>query len=209
MPRILKFFQLDRCPHCNVSKPSLSLRVPFDTTDHANTIRRYWKVYTCAVCGGAVLAGSAAQDGEATESYPQGKVVSDEVPEPAHRFLKQAIETQHSPDSCILVCASAVDAMLKIKGYKEGTLNARIGKAAEDHLITSEMAEWAHQIRLDANDQRHADEAAKPPHDDDARRCIDFASALAEFLFVLPSRVTRGLNDKGSTGTPATSAQHT
>lgn len=55
------------------------------------------------------------------------------------------------------------------------------------------MARWAHEIRLDANNQRHADLNAALPTENDARKCIDFAMALAEFLFVLPERVERGL----------------
>jgi hypothetical protein len=39
-----------------------------------------------------------------------------------------------------MLSASAVDAMLKVKGYKSGSLYSRIDKAAEDHMITSEMA---------------------------------------------------------------------
>ena len=56
-----------------------------------------------------------------------------------------------------MLSASSIDAMLKSKGYKKGNLYKRIEKAAEDHLITSEMAKWAHQVRLGANDERHAD----------------------------------------------------
>jgi hypothetical protein len=81
--------------------------------------------------------------------------------------------------------------MLKDKGYKQGSLNSRIDEAAKN-LITSEMAGWAHEIRLDANDQRHADEAASLPTKEDAERLIEFASALAQFLYVLPARVARG-----------------
>jgi hypothetical protein len=132
-----------------------------------------------------------------TECYPEVKGVSEEIPEAARRFLKQAIETQFSPDASIMTCASAVDAMLQAKGLVDGTLNERINRAAGDHLITPEMAQWAHQIRLDANDRRHANASTKPPTGDDARRCVDFAVALGDFLFVLPSRVTRGLNDQG------------
>jgi hypothetical protein len=55
-----------------------------------------------------------------------------------------------------MLAASAVDAMLKHKNYTVGSLKDRIDKAAKDHLITSEMAAWAHEIRLDANDERHA-----------------------------------------------------
>ena len=91
-----------------------------------------------------------------------------------------------------MLAASAVDAMLKEKGYRDGNLNGRIKKAAENHLITEEMAIWAHEIRLDANDQRHADESAPLPSEVDASKVIEFASALAQFLFVLPARVQRG-----------------
>jgi hypothetical protein len=58
------------------------------------------------------------------------------------------------------------------------------------------MAEWAHEIRLDANDQRHSDEGAALPDQSDAQRVIDFTLALAEFLFVLPARVARGRTTK-------------
>jgi hypothetical protein len=82
------------------------------------------------------------------------------------------------------------------------TLNTRIDEAAKAHLITNEMAAWAHEIRLDANDERHADEDVPLPDQADARKCLDFALALAQFLFVLPARVERGRKD--ATPTPPT-----
>jgi len=57
------------------------------------------------------------------------------------------------------------------------------------------MARWAHEVRLDANEPRHADETTPLPTEDDARKCVDFALALAQFLFVLPAQVKRGLAD--------------
>jgi hypothetical protein len=91
-----------------------------------------------------------------------------------------------------MLVASSVDAMLKEKGLKGGSLYARIGEAATSHLITEEMKAWAHEVRLEANDQRHADEDASLPTQDDARRVIEFAQALAQFLFVLPAMVKTG-----------------
>ena len=93
------------------------------------------------------------------------------------------------------MCASAIDAMLKDKGLKEGRLYDRIDQAATKHLITPDMAKWAHQVRLDANDQRHADEAAPLPSQKDAGLCLSFALALAEVLYVIPARVTRGVEE--------------
>ena len=94
-----------------------------------------------------------------------------------------------------MLAASAVDAMLKAKGYTEGSLYSRIDKALADHLITPGMSMWAHKVRLDANDQRHADEDASLPDGDDARRSIDFAVALGQFVFALPARVDQGVAD--------------
>jgi hypothetical protein len=96
-----------------------------------------------------------------------------------------------------MLAASAVDALLKAKGYQKGTLNTRIKAAADAHLITEDMALWAHQVRLEANNPRHVDN--EEPHATPAAavQAVQFASELANILFVLPSRVTRGLKEAG------------
>lgn len=127
--------------------------------------------------------------------YPASLTVSESVPQAARDYLDQALSTLHAPAGSVMLSASSVDAMLKAKDYKEGSLYSRINQAATDHLITPGMATWAHQVRLDANDQRHADEQAALPTEYDARKSVEFALALAEFLFVLPARVNRGLED--------------
>ncbi len=83
--------------------------------------------------------------------------------------------------------------MLKTKNYIEGTLYSRINKATEDKLITEEMVKWTREIILDANEQGHDDEKINLPVKEDAERSIEFALTLAEYLFVLPSRVNKGL----------------
>lgn len=164
-------------------------------TAHA-TIRNFrwdWANYACASCGCVVLTQAISGAGnEVVEMWPTVASVPDSVPERARGYLTQAIASQHAPAGAIMLAASSVDAMLKTKGFREGSLNARIDQAAKEHLITDEMATWAHEIRLDANDQRHADESAQLPCGEDAGRVIEFAQALAEFLFVLPTKVTRG-----------------
>ena len=84
-----------------------------------------------------------------------------------------------------------MDALLKERGHKEGALYHRITQAAEKGEITKEMAALAHDVRLDANAERHADPTVPPPTAEDAQRCFDFAEALAEMLYVLPARVKR------------------
>jgi hypothetical protein len=140
-----------------------------------------------------VTASASSTAGEVQEIYPSPSEVDNALPPTAKNYLEQAINSLHAPAGAVMLAASSIDAMLKAKNYKEGNLHTRINKAAKDHLITSEMATWAHDVRLDANDQRHADEDASLPDATDARKCIDFALALGQFLFVLPARVERGL----------------
>ena len=194
MPNQAAQLELDRCPHCNRAMPTLQGVGEGDTKDHGGDHPRHWKLYRCSSCGGVTLtiAPGGKAGGAISEMYPPPQTVDEAVPTRARDFLFQAIESLHAPAGAVMLTASAVDAMLKDKGYKDGQLFNRINQARDDHLITKEMALWAHEIRLEANDQRHADEDAPLPNEVDANNVIEFAKALAEFLYVLPARVARG-----------------
>ena len=187
--------QLKRCPHCGIAGPYMP-HVHFANNTGGFFVHRspggettIWAAYACSSCRALVLA---EQTGGELVTYPSRLEVSLEIPDRARTYLEQALDSLHAPDGAVMLAASAIDAMLKAKGLKEGSLNARINDAARDHLITDEMAEWAHDVRLDANDQRHADDATWHATAEDAQLVIDFASTLAEILFVLPARVKRG-----------------
>jgi len=115
------------------------------------------------------------------------------IPERAREYLNQAVNSLSSPAGAVMLAASAVDAMLKAKNLRDGSLYARIDRAAAEHLITSDMAKWAHAVRLDANDQRHADDSSPLPIAADAKRAVDFALALGQFMVILPAKVQVGI----------------
>lgn len=182
-----------RCPHCNIANPNIIKNNEFATNNANKTNQRTWITYVCQSCGGAILGSRNQQSAQALELFPNSKVVHESIPDKARQFLSQSLETIHAPAGSIMLSASSIDAMLKDKGYKEGSLYKRIEQAVTDHLITEGMSKWAHQIRLEANDQRHADENAQLPTEQDAKRIVDFAFALAEFLFVLPHKVQNAI----------------
>jgi hypothetical protein len=195
MPLLESQLQLKRCPHCSVNSPSLFSISQFDTTDYTGKNARVWKNYYCSRCGGAILAAASKGSWGIIQMYPESIMVSDDIPKRAKEYLDQAIESIHAPSGSIMLAASSIDAMLKNKGYKEGSLFGRINEAAKKHLITEEMSKWAHQVRLDANEQRHFDDDVVLPNEADAKKTIDFALALAEFLFVLPCKINKGIED--------------
>jgi len=192
MAKLNNQLELNRCPYCQVDRPNLARIHAAETRSNDGTLLRFWGVYQCIRCGGLVCAAAPTNSADVTEVYPVAATVDDDLPARAKAYLEQAVASMHAPAGAVMLAASAVDAMLKSKGLTNGTLYSRIDEAAKTHLITPEMAAWAHEIRLDANDQRHADVNADLPTPEDARRVLDFAVALGQFLFVLPARVARG-----------------
>lgn len=95
------------------------------------------------------------------------------------------------------MAGSAVDAMLKNKGFETGSLYARIDQATVDGVLTRGMAEWAHSVRLGSNRPRHADEANPHVTPAEAQRSVDFAEALGNFLFVLTAQIEEAVSEAG------------
>lgn len=195
MAKLSSQLDLDRCPHCGVDRPLLHQLSQWETHNYLGENLRRWRVYQCSRCGGVVTAAASNFEGPVTECYPSVSEVDSTLPEKARAYLQQALSSLSAPAGAIMLAASAVDAMLKAKGYKDGSLYSRIDKASAEHMITPAMAQWAHDVRLDANDQRHADDTMPLPTPDEAKRAVDFAAALGEFMFVLPARVQRGISE--------------
>jgi len=195
-----------RCPHCGVSRPSMHLLSSHKTNyfDGKAHEQKSWSTYSCSTCGGVALTRTPTGSLYIDKMWPESATVSDAIPERAREFLTQALGSLNAPSGAQMLAASSVDAMLKEKGLKTGSLYARIGEAATSHLITAEMAEWAHEVRLDANDQRHADDNATLPTPEEAKKTIEFVQALAQFLFVLPAMVTRGRGKPAASAAKAT-----
>ena len=208
MSHLSSFLEMDSCPHCGKPHPTLEqARGEFLTTkNHKGLKDRWWGIYFCKSCGGVVTASAPRIPPSSNqphghpigEIYPSTPTISDAIPDKARKLLRQAQNSLHAPAGAIMLSASAVDAMLKEKGYTKDSLYKRIDQAAADHLITDAMAKWAHEIRLDANEQRHADVSATLPTEKDAKLTFDFAVAFAEYLFVLPAKVSRGIEGSKS-----------
>jgi hypothetical protein len=156
-----------------------------------------WGVFHCPTCGKAILGMGAPNEtvsnAEVIEIFPNQKEAHIDIPDIARQFLQQAYETLHAPDAAAVMAGSAVDAMLKAKGYGDGSLYSRIDAAVSDHLLTEAMGLWAHKVRLGSNRPRHAD--GENPHVSpaDAVQSVEFAEALGSFLFVLTARIERGI----------------
>jgi hypothetical protein len=176
-----------------VDMPNMVLNSKLSTSYDNKEEPKNWGVYICNRCGGVVLAVAYPPNEEIAAIYPNTDIADINLPEMVRYYLDQAMRSVSTPGSSILMSGSAVDQMLKEKGYTEGNLNSRIIKAVTDKVLTEEMGKWAHQVRLDTNSLRHADGSLTIPSMADAKLSIEFTKTLGDFLFVLPSKVSRGI----------------
>lgn len=187
----------ERCPHCATNMPTLELLWRSDLLQRGTAGPRHkWATYRCTRCGGVTLAKGVADESNdepgIVEVFPKNEQAHEDIPEPARTFLQEAVDTLGSPNASTVMSGSAVDAMLKELGLEEGSVYMRINEAVKRHVITASMGEWAHSVRLEANRPRHADKKAPTVSLEEAKQAVEFAKALAYFLFVLTSRVARG-----------------
>ena len=188
-----------RCPHCSVAIPNFE-QLWLGVSAIPNTSSgRFWATYRCMTCGGVILAKASldqsGKDATLNELFPATKNAHEDIPEPARKFLQQAIETRHAPDAAAVMAGSAVDAMLKELGYEDGSVYERIRTAVADHKLTEGMGAWAHEVRLGSNRPRHADRENPHVSPKEAAQSVEFAEALGYFLFVLTKRIERGTEE--------------
>tara|TARA_R110002124_G_scaffold286892_1_gene469062 strand:+ start:1674 stop:2351 length:678 start_codon:yes stop_codon:yes gene_type:complete len=202
------FLPLERCPQCSIANPNLQLEVIIYDKKTLEQSVSCWICYQCSTCHNLVsakanftkqqldhtpyMAIALAKGVPVDRIMPELKGVEDDIPARARSYLSQAIASLHAPDGSVMLSGSAIDAMFKEKGYKKGTVNERIKQAVTDGVLTEGMSEWAHAVRIESNNPRHAD--LESPHSSvaQAETMIAFAKALGEFLFVLPAKVERG-----------------
>ena len=151
---------------------------------------------TC--CAGLLLAQGAKAHPDNAQApiealYPTARRAAAEIPETARRFLQEAMETLHAPDAAAVMAGGAVDAMLKHLGFTEGSVYSDINQAVSDHILTPAMGKWAHKVRVDANRPRHADTEDPFVSVPEAHQSVDFCRGSRHYLFVLPSRIERGI----------------
>lgn len=191
---------LPRCPHCGVAKPNLQPAWHQQFVEGMGGFAGHvWGTFRCNSCNQFLLAAGVnnvnANNAPVAKIYPGMRRAAGELPDAARTFLQQAYDTLHAPDASAVMAGSAVDAMLKAKGFEKGSLYERIDQAVANHTLTKEMGDWAHWVRLGSNRPRHADKDKPHVTVDEARQSVEFTEALGQFLFVLSTRIAKGIDE--------------
>jgi len=164
--------------------------------------RYVWNVFAqCGHCGSCVVAvfksesshnplahfASTPTHFKLTHFFPKPQEPSapDHLPENVKRFFLQGVENvARNQDAAGAMFRKSLDVALKVKCPEAtGRLVDRINRAVELGTLTSELGEWAHQIRLEGNEATHGDDPYTP---EQAAALHQFTMLVLLYLFTLP-----------------------
>lgn len=124
-------------------------------------------------------------------TYPEVKsfVAPSSTPERASKFFMESKEdfSRGRYETSAMNCRKVIDIATKhLHLGNEDKLVRRISALREQGLITQEMADWAHIVRIDTNGAVHSDEEFSQVEVD---QLIKFTEVFLTYAFTLPALV--------------------
>ena len=202
------------CPHCGAGNTTFNAISEVLGEPHSQNIFR-WIVLQCPVCFGVVTANveaNANRNGNPLHSiqgllssqcriratYPAPRPINIPMylPENVAKAFKDGCEcVKRQPTLACTGFRRALELGLKqlapeIEAWK---LEKRIDKLADQHLITPDIKEWAHQIRLDGNAGVHDDDERTVEQAEEMESLTRF---VLTYIYTLPKQVEEARTKK-------------
>jgi len=203
-----------QCPHCGTEKIGFAPKGAVPVSPNALLTLLFLQ---CQGCGQAVVAtiggptinvtswmqGALDAPGTIKDIYPTlppPQVPADIPPNVAKAFLSglDNLRRSENANAAAMMFRRSVELAVKAlnpNAPKDDNLKKRIGDLSPD-LATPAMKDWAHHVRLDANDAAHEDEEFS---EEDARKLHTFAEMFLTYAYTLPKMLERA---RGKPETP-------
>lgn len=128
---------------------------------------------------------------EVMRVYPEPKPVEapEHLPDNIRKFYLQSAEglKRGDWDSCAMMARRVLEVACKtIDPGASGKLYNRIDDLANNHLITPDLKEWAHEIRMDGNDAAHEEEPVEKAF---AAELLAFTELFLTYTFTMPEMI--------------------
>lgn len=195
------------CPHCRTAH--VALRVVAATAIEDRRYAAHLQCPKCKLpCACVIVAGNhisididgVRSSGEEIRRHgwnigefwpkPAGPAIPEHLPEAASRAMLQAernFPVEGNEEAAGTMYRKAIELALKhLDPALSGTLQKRIDALVERHMLTPDLGQWAHQIRVLGNESVHDEE---PPTRDELTALRSFTSLALQYLFTLPKMV--------------------
>lgn len=191
------------CPFCG-EKGKFSLENHAEKRKPNSSKRLNFDLYKCHNCAGYVhVLWSAGEFAHGMYGLYNFKVLpwplsgkpepSPNWPDGMTRFWVQAKDSFGSEnwDAANVMARSALQFVVREKGAKKGSLKEQIDDLGAKGVLHPLMQDWAHEVRLLANESAHPEAPAPPPATpQDARDIVDFLDYLMFYLYDLPQQIS-------------------
>jgi hypothetical protein len=193
------------CPHCSAENSTFLFQ-------HVYQVKKgdrpsiFWMLFQCPRCSAGVVVKASmkkqqipfdAYKGDirdlfhSVEHFPRRPFVDapSGLPTDVQRLYLRAAQCfqRDDMDSASMMFRKTLEVALKEKfGDFPGNLYQHIQHLAQAHLLTDDLAQWAHEIRIDGN--RGAHEAQEPDWED-TRQLKEFLHVFLLYTFSLPALV--------------------
>ncbi len=204
--KMTEFHQKLQCPYCRTEA------VLFSGYGFTRTKAGTLVMLTCGYCGEAVISKLTHDSDEyivfsgnpgpfdlddtttpvlSVRTIPEPETVEApaDCPSRIANAYKQAVVNlaQGHYETCVILCGRALDLATK-EMDPTWKLEKRLKKLSADNRITANMADWAHEIRLDRNIAAHEE------HDfsrESAEEILGFTEAFLNYVYTLPALIER------------------
>jgi len=191
-----------KCPYCHnkaqfnyVSNNSfIAYNARVDPLDEKSAMQRNdVAMYKCCVCGGPVFARSHGKEPTTIDIYPVSiPSASKDIPKEARDIYIEALRCfdVKAWNAAATMCRRAVQECVLDKGGTGKTLYNQIDDLAGRRVITEDIKDWAHELRLLGRDGAHAD-VLTDVGEEEAKFAIEFTEELLNYVYVLKARLGR------------------
>lgn len=181
------------CPYCG-AKANFTLRHQWDEALPTGGAVRY-AVWSCDACHEPVV-GKPAPFREPVDYYPQ-HVAEPSLPDVPDDVAADAREAHRCFSikawrAAVVMARRAMQSAAYEKGAPERNLVEQIDWLEEQRLVTPQMKEVAHTIRLAGNLGAHPDKGGlRDVGETEARAVIEFLDDFLRYVYEIPARLER------------------
>ncbi|MEU8602661.1 DUF4145 domain-containing protein [Streptomyces parvulus] len=120
-----------------------------------------------------------------------GKRAYEDVPGVIASMATEAYQclTIEANRAAVALARAVVEATAKDRGIKSGTLEKKIDKLFERHLIREYVRDAAHEVRFGGNEVAHGDLVAEPMDSVTATEILGLMDEILDEVFQSPARV--------------------
>lgn len=174
------------CPYCGVRSTT-----KWQSQDDGKSSS--FRVYKCDNCHELILF--VVKGNKAVAQYPMRIPKLDKsIPDKVREDYTEAIKCFDvgANKASVVMCRRALQNSVIDKGAKKGRLVDQIDELYGSQIITKDIKDWAHEIRLTGNIGAHPDEdGLQDVTQEDADELIKFMEEYLNYVYIMPAKVAK------------------